>query len=118
ALTAFNAMIDTINDSRRGKQDPKFLPRLEDKMSASPLTVCLDPTLLDNVAKRWTDGDGDVVYRRIPAVCGQQVVRSVVDVWKASLSAMKDWARDPSKYTGRPQFPSFKDKDGHFPLEV
>nr|WP_250808313.1 IS200/IS605 family accessory protein TnpB-related protein [Neorhizobium tomejilense] len=118
AVAAFNMQIDRINDKRKDKEGARFLPRLEDAMTASPLTVALDVTLLDNVARLWADADGDTVYRRLPAVCAQQVVRSVIDVWKASLSAMKDWTKNPAKYIGRPQFPSFKDKDGHFPLEV
>lgn len=117
-LDAFNRMISAINDKRRGKEDAKVLPPLEERMSASPLSLALDVTLLDNVARGWADRDGAPAYRRLPSSCAQQVVRSVIDVWKASLSAIKDWAKDPGKYTGRPQLPSFKEKDGHFPLEV
>ncbi|MCV9963674.1 IS200/IS605 family accessory protein TnpB-related protein [Pararhizobium sp. BT-229] len=117
-IAAFNAMIGTINAKRSKKEDAKVLPLLEERMAVSPLSLALDVTLLDNVARVWADGDGDVVYRRLPASSAQQVVRSVIDVWKASLSAMKDWGRNPAKYTGRPQLPSFKDKDGNFPLEI
>ena len=118
-IAAFNAMIGTINAKRLEKKaDAKVLPTLDGRMAVSPLSLALDVTLLDNVARVRQDGDGDVVYRRIPASCAQQVVCSVIDVWKASLSAMKDWTKNPAKYTGRPQFPSFKDKDGNFPLEV
>jgi putative transposase len=117
-IAAFNAMIDTINAKRVAKEDAKVLPNLEECMAVSPFSLALDVTLLDNVARCWADADGDTVYRRIPASSAQQVVRSVIDVWKASFSAMKDWARNPTKYTGRPQFPSFKEKNGHFPLEI
>lgn len=118
-LDSFNRMIETINAKRlRKKADAKLLPLLDERMATSPLTLTLDVTLLDNVARVWADADGDVVYRRIPASSAQQVVRSVIDVWKGSLSAMKDWAKNPAKYTGRPQLPGFKDKDGHFPLEI
>jgi putative transposase len=117
-ITAFNDMIETINTKRSAKEDAKVLPKLVNTMALSPLSLALDVTLLDNVARRWADADGDIVYRRVPSSSAQQVVRSAIDVWKASLSAMKDWARDPAKYTGRPQLPSFKDKNGHFPLEV
>ena len=118
-IAAFNAMIGTINAKRLEKKaDAKLLPTLDGRMGVSPLSLALDVTLLDNVARVRVDGDGDVVYRRIPASSAQQVVRSVIDVWKASLAAMKDWAKNPAKYTGRPQFPSFKDKEGNSPLEV
>ncbi|MBY3432873.1 IS200/IS605 family element transposase accessory protein TnpB [Rhizobium laguerreae] len=117
-INSFNGMIETINAKRGTKVDAKVLPQLDETMSLSPLFLALDLTVLDNVARRWADEDGDIVYRRIPASSAQQVVQSVIDVWRASLSAMKDWTRNPAKYTGRPQLPSFKDKNGHFPLEI
>jgi putative transposase len=117
-IAAFNGMIDTINAKRSGKKDAKVLAKLDEAMVMSPLFLALDVTLLDNVARRWADADGDIVYRRIPASSAQQVVQSVIDVWKASLAAMKDWAKNPAKYTGRPQFPTFKVRNGHFPLEI
>jgi putative transposase len=117
-IAAFNAMIETVNHKRRGKEDTKVLPLLEERMPSSPISLALDVTLLDNVARGWGDRDGVPVYRRLPASCAQQVVRSAIDVWKAALAAMKDWITNPAKYTGRPQFPSFKEREGHFPLEI
>ena len=123
AIVVFNRHADAINDKRRAKaagkeKEPKLLARLEDRMTVSPLTVALDVTLLDNVVRDWRDCDGDVVYRRLPAASAQQVVRSVIDTWKASLAALKDWATSPGKYTGRPDFPRFLPKDGYYPLEI
>ena len=42
---------------------------------------------------------------------------SVVDAWKASLAAQKDYFENPVKYTSRPQFPSFLTTNGYFPIE-
>ena len=117
-LDSFNRAISTVNDKRLGKDDPRFLPTLEERIAVSPLSLALDVTLLDNVARGWADHDGDVVYRRLPAACAQQVVRSAIDAWKGSLSSIRDWAKKPARYTGRPQLPNFKHKDGHFPLEI
>ena len=120
-LMAFNQVIDQVNTKRKLKQNEnektRFVAPLEPVMTISPLYVALDVTVLDNVAKAHVDHEGQIVYRRLPASAAQQVVRSVIDVWKASLSAQRDFARHPEKYTGRPQFPGFQPKDGHFPVE-
>lgn len=122
ALEAFNAHISTINAKRRAKckadDEPKLITDLEPRMSASPLSAALNVTLLDNVVRNWPDERGQAVYRRLPASSAQQVVRSVIDMWKASLAAIRDWSVHPEKYTGRPQLPGFLPKDGHFPLEI
>jgi len=120
ALISFNRIIEQVNAKRRLKQTDKtrFVASLEPVMSAVPLYIALDVTVLDNVAKSHVDHEGQIVYRRLPAAAAQQVVRSVIDVWKASLAAQRDFARNPGKYTGRPQFPGFKAKDGYFPLEI
>ncbi len=123
-IAAFNAMVGQINAKRIAKaksenQDKvRLLTELTPTMSVSPLNVVLNVTLLDNVVRGWTDGDGHRVYRRLPAASAQQVVRSVIDAWKATLSAISDWAKHPEKYTGRPGFPRFLHKNGHFPLEI
>jgi putative transposase len=120
ALISFNRTIDRVNAKRRLKQTEKtrFVASLEPVMTVAPLYIALDVTILDNLAKSHVDHEGQVVYRRLPASAAQQVVRSVIDVWKASLSAQKDFAKNPGKYTGKPSFPDFKAKDGHFPLEM
>ncbi|TLX16103.1 IS200/IS605 family accessory protein TnpB-related protein [Rhizobium sp. MHM7A] len=120
ALMAFNRVIEQVNAKRRAKQNdkPRYVASLKPVMSVPPLYVVLDVTVLDNVAKAHVDHEGQIVYRRLPASASQQVVRSVIDVWKASLAAQRDFAKHPEKYTGRPQFPGFKPKDGHFPLEM
>jgi len=120
ALISFNRIIDQVNVKRRLKQSEKtrFVFSLEPVMTVAPLYIALDVTILDNVVKNHVDHEGQIVYRRLPASAAQQVVRSVIDVWKASLAAQRDFARNPDKYTGRPQFPGFKAKEGHFPLEI
>lgn len=120
ALISFNRIIEQINAKRRVKQTEKtrFVATLEPVMTVAPLYIALDVTVLDNVVKSHIDQEGQIIYRRLPAAPAQQVVRSVIDVWKASLSAQRDFARNPAKYNGRPELPRFKSKDGHFPLEM
>ncbi|TLX17110.1 IS200/IS605 family accessory protein TnpB-related protein [Rhizobium sp. MHM7A] len=120
ALVSFNKVIDIVNSKRKLKLNDKtrFVTSLEPVMTISPLYIALDITVLDNVVRSHVDHEGQIVYRRLPASAAQQVVRSVIDVWKASLSSQRDFARHPEKYTGRPQLPNFQPKDGHFPLEI
>lgn len=122
ALIAFNKVIETVNAKRKLKQKEngkaRFVATLEQVMTVTPLYIALDVTVLDNVVKAHVDHEGQIVYRRLPGASAQQVIRSVIDVWKASLSAQRDFAKNPGKYTERPQFPGFQPKDGHFPLEM
>ena len=116
-LDAFNVAIAAVNAKRVGKDKARFLPLLEERMTVSPLSVALDVTVLDNVARMRVDADGDFVYRRIPAVCAQQVVRSAIDAWKAALSAIKRLGCQSRQiHRTRPKFPGFIDKNGHFPI--
>jgi len=121
AINLFNRVIDLVNDKRRAKAEDlsKFVPiqRLERTLQYGPLSSVLHKTVIDNVVRAHVDENGQSVYRRLPAVAAQQVVLSVVDLWKASLAAQKDFAKSPHKYTGRPQFPSFLATNGHFPIE-
>lgn len=87
-------------------------------MLRSPLHSIRDLTVIDTMARDHVDGDGTSVYRRLPAKSAQQVVLSVVDVWKAALAAMAAYAKNPSAFTGRPGFPDFLAKDDHYPLEL
>ncbi|TLX16775.1 IS200/IS605 family accessory protein TnpB-related protein [Rhizobium sp. MHM7A] len=120
AIAALNQVIGSVNAKRKLKQNEKtrLVASLESVMTVSPLYVALDVTVLDNVVKSHVDHEGQIVYRRLPGAAAQQVVHSVIDIWKASLSAQRDFAKNPGKYTGRPKFPSFQPKDGHFPLEM
>lgn len=122
AIDAFNAVVAQVNAKREAKRKEdevvRLVPLLENVMTVSPFAVALDATVLDNVTRGHIDKDGDIVYRRLPAKSAQEVVRSVIDVWKASLSAMSDYARSPDRYSGRPAFPGFLDPNGHFPVEM
>jgi len=121
AINLFNRVIDQVNDKRRAKAEDlsKFVPiqRLERTLQYGPLSSVLHKTVIDNVVKSHLDENGQSVYRRLPAVAAQQVVLSVVDLWKASLAAQKDFVKNPHKYTGRPQFPSFLAKNETFQIE-
>ncbi len=118
-IDRFNAVIDVVNAKKQSKSEKaKVIPRLEQDMARAPLYTVLDLTVIDTMVRSHIDSDGSSVYRRLPAASAQQVVLSVVDVWKAALAAMVAYAKNPDGFTGRPGFPDFLAKDAHYPLEL
>jgi putative transposase len=118
AIARFNDVIDTVNLRKRAKSDQaKIVSELKAEMTKPPLLSVLDLTVLDTITRQHSDRDGTCVYRRIPAVSAQQVLLSVVDTWKATLKGLAAYTKNPAAFTGRPGFPDFLAKDGHFPLE-
>ena len=74
----------------------------------------LDYYTLDKVMKRDLDFPD---YRLMPsAVCAQQTLRLLDKSWKSFFESIKDWKKNPSKYTGMPKLPGYKPKDGYFPI--
>jgi len=55
-------------------------------------------------------------YCRLQALCGahppQQVLKQVDRNFKSFFQALKQWKKTPSVFTGRPQLPSYKPKNG------
>ena len=52
----------------------------------------------------------DVDYRSLPAKVSQHVLKSLDKNWKSFFASIRDWKKNPSKYTGRPKLPKYKDK--------
>lgn len=55
-------------------------------------------------------------YRKLPAKVSQQTLRQLDSNWNAFFKSIKDWSRNPEKYSGKPELPKYKKKDGYFPL--
>lgn len=53
-----------------------------------------------------------VDYRALPAQTAQQTIKQVFRDWKSYFKAIKAYAKDPSKFTGKPRIPKYKKKDG------
>ena len=53
-----------------------------------------------------------VDYRALPAQTAQQTIKQVFRDWKSFFKAIKAYAKDPSKFTGKPRIPKYKKKDG------
>lgn len=57
--------------------------------------------------------DMDFDYRNMPvAQSAQQCLRLLEKNWKSFFASVKDYKRNPSKYTGRPRLPKYLDKNG------
>lgn len=55
--------------------------------------------------------DSDV-YKALPAKVSQLVIKQVTDAWDSYFKALAAYREDPSKFTGQPKIPGYKDSDG------
>ena len=51
-------------------------------------------------------------YQVLPQQTAQQTLRLLNKNWKAFFESIKDYKKQPSKYTGRPNLPKYKKKNG------
>lgn len=49
----------------------------------------------------------------LPSNVAQQIVRMLFQDWSSYFKAIKDYAKNPSKYSGKPNIPKYKDKKGY-----
>ncbi len=52
----------------------------------------------------------DVDYCALPTKVSQQVLKILDKDWTSFFVSIKDWKKFPSKYTGKPSLPKYKDK--------
>lgn len=55
--------------------------------------------------------DGDL-YKALTASVSQLVIKQVSDAWNCYFKALAAYREDPSKFTGCPKIPGYKDTDG------
>lgn len=60
--------------------------------------------------------DEENPYRDLPAKTSQQILRNLNKDWRGFFKAIKDFSKDPSKYTSKPNIPGYKKKDGRAKL--
>jgi putative transposase len=51
-------------------------------------------------------------YKRLPAKVAQQVLKLLEKSWKSYFATIAEYKLDPSRFTGRPKIPGYKDKNG------
>lgn len=54
----------------------------------------------------------DFDYKELLAQISQQTLRQLEQDWKSFFASIKDWKKNPSKYTGKPNLPKYKKKNG------
>ena len=58
-------------------------------------------------------------YYDLPiAACSQQILRLLDKNWVSFFKSIKDWKKNPNKYTGRPKLPKYREKQKPFLLIV
>lgn len=55
-------------------------------------------------------------YKLLPIACSQQVLRNLFKDWKSFFKASKEYRKNPSKFTGKPKLPRYKEKNGRHKL--
>lgn len=48
-------------------------------------------------------------YRELPAWTSQQVIKLLFKNWKSYFKSLKEWKKNPSKFTGKPKYPKYKE---------
>ena len=49
-------------------------------------------------------------YKQLPAKVSQQTLKQLDIAWKSFFQAMKEYKKNPQKFSGRPKLPKYKDK--------
>lgn len=55
-------------------------------------------------------------FKSINAQTAQQILKILDRSWKSFFKAIKEYAKHPEKFLGRPKLPGYKEKDGEFML--
>jgi putative transposase len=54
----------------------------------------------------------DNPYKLLPIASSQQVLRSLLKDWKSFFASIKEYGKNPQKFSGRPKLPKYKNKNG------
>lgn len=66
---------------------------------------------LDRLMKEQLNLENEINYRLMPkAQCAQQCLKVIDRDLKSYIKAVKDWSKNPGKYTGKPNLPKYKKK--------
>ncbi len=63
-----------------------------------------------NALQKMLQNGSDVDYYALPTKVSQHVLRLLDKNWRSFFKAIKDWAKHPAKYTGKPSLPRYKHK--------
>lgn len=63
-----------------------------------------------NELQKMLQNSKDVDYYALPTKVSQKVLQNLDKNWQSFFVSIKDWKKFPSKYTGQPSLPKYKDK--------
>lgn len=69
---------------------------------------------LDKIMKSTENLEGDINYRLLKAQCSQQTLKVLDQDIRSYLKSIKDYKKNPGKYRGKPELPSYKKRGGSF----
>lgn len=67
---------------------------------------------LDRIMKNVTNLEGTINYRLVKSHVAQQTLRVLDKAMKGYVKAVKDWAKNPGKYNGKPELPCYHKRGG------
>jgi putative transposase len=120
-----NARVKLINEKRLKKyrkklaDDPKTpAPHLLKEFGAdnpderASKWQILDSTLLEQMLRAHRDQDGFLIYKAVPAVAAQQIVKEIQEAFNSYFAAREAYKIKPELFTGAPMLPGFLEKNG------
>jgi len=63
-----------------------------------------------NEIQKKLQNEKDFDYKQLPAKVSQHVLKLLDKNWTSFFASIRDWKKNPSKYTGQPSLPKYKDK--------
>ena len=108
-LNAVDKHRTRINEARKAKAKKKLsqnAPKLIEDIPKNRWKI-LDITLLDNIVRGEPDIAKERPYKSMPATAAQAIIRQVIEDFKSFHKAIEAYAKDPSKFTGRPNMPAY-----------
>ena len=63
-----------------------------------------------NELQKMLQNEKDIDYYALPAKVSQQVLMQLDRDWKSFFKAIREWKRNPDKFTGKPNLPNYKHK--------
>lgn len=127
-IDCFNSQIIKINEKRIAKHPAQVqkaqglgkaaskikLVALLNSVVSNPASIVLNPTVLDNAAREW----GHEVYRRLPGVMAQQVLKKLSENFSSYFQSLSRFNKNNQDMTGRPRLPGYLGKNERFVLEI
>lgn len=124
ALNAANKYVRAINAKRRKRAKAKT-ERTSIDVRAKPIPsirenpwAILNPTLLDNLVREEPDIAPSHPYRAVPAALAQSVIQQVCADMQGFHRAMKEYRKNPSRFTGKPAMPDYHGENAVSSFEI